>query len=95
MLYALLLPALLLTGTLPDSWGNLALIEHIELAHTRWQPHIVGSWPAGWGNMTSLRWLDLSASTGYAALITGVCVQQNGDCERSGAAHAVCSRHLV
>uniref|UniRef100_A0A383W616 Leucine-rich repeat-containing N-terminal plant-type domain-containing protein n=1 Tax=Tetradesmus obliquus TaxID=3088 RepID=A0A383W616_TETOB len=45
-------------------------IERIELARTRWQPKLTGSWPASWGNLTSLRWLDLSGSTGYTALIT-------------------------
>jgi hypothetical protein len=52
-------------------WGSLPLIECIELAHTRWQPLPVGSWPASWGKMTSLKWLDLSSSAGYTAIITG------------------------
>lgn len=59
------------TGTLPASWGNLQLLERLDLSNTRWQPlPAPGQWPLSWANMSSLHYLDLSASN-YTTPIIG------------------------
>lgn len=67
---ALLLPPTMLTGTLPDAWGNLHTLQHLDLSYTRWQPQPSPSWPVSWGNMSSLHYLDLSGSN-YTTVIAG------------------------
>lgn len=58
-------------GVLPGSWNTSTQLQHIDLANTRWHPLPNGSWP-DWSGLVNLQYLDLSESTGYTALITGV-----------------------
>jgi hypothetical protein len=51
-------------GTLPQQWGALTNLKHLDLSSTGWYPMDPaggnGAWPANWTALSNLQYLDLS-----------------------------------
>ena len=45
----------LLTGTLPDAWGNMVQLTSLQMGNL----NLEGTLPKAWGNMTEMKTMDL------------------------------------